>query len=259
MEYFIAGGTVATLILGMVPYWIFSRRRKIRWTILRPRSMMEVSPEVSKDIRITYREHSISSSLTKLMFVVHYTGSVPLDKSSIVEPLTWTTSAKVVDAWLIASDSGFKPECSAKDNKVVISWDLLNPGWKAVIGVLCESSSASDYGSIRARIKDVSRVVTKKRVRNRLSVTRFVLVSFFSTIAGLLVGANVYGELPIGPDVTWGWLTGIGTTVAIVLGYAFFLGPLFSSYSKLIARAHSIENKRNTAQPEELPSRGGAR
>lgn len=138
----------------VVPIWRSRHQYGIRWAILEPKSMMDIAEEIAEDVTIQYKSRIITD-LTKYQFILHNTGSSPLEEKDIVVPLTWTGPGTVLNARILVSEPPVELSLSIKDNAVEFSWLLFNQRCKALVEILCEKRTPTEKGDISGQIRNV--------------------------------------------------------------------------------------------------------
>jgi hypothetical protein len=142
-------------------YFAFFRKtRTIVWCALRPASMMAVASDLTDQVSIQFKDSPIRD-LTKFAFIIHNAGRESLKKDEIVSPLTWEAPGTILEAKIKQSDPtvSLRAEVDGDQNSVAISWDLFNPGNKALLEVLVTAPySVGDEEKVRAEIDGISRI-----------------------------------------------------------------------------------------------------
>ena len=134
---FLVGLAIGAAALATVYLTFFRKTRRLVWCSLHPASMMAVASDLTDQVSIQFKGSKIQD-LTKFAFVIHNAGRESLKGGEIVKPLTWKAAGPVLEARVSKRDPtvSLKAEVGVDRNSVVVSWDLFNPGNKALLEVL---------------------------------------------------------------------------------------------------------------------------
>ena len=188
---------VIIIFLGAVPLWLLGRENKLWWVRLSPRASKRFTDAAPSDHRFLtelYQKHKSDGStvLTEHVILFRYNGSKPLDKSCIIRPITLTAAGtNILFAWKIPSEQDFDLEISFSRSRVRLTWDLLNPGWAFVVGVLCDGPESNPW-RVKGLIKHISRI---KVMSNK----------WMMKLVPLIVVLAVFPSVVLG-DILWDWL-----------------------------------------------------
>lgn len=264
----IAFATLAavTAISGIaIPLWRASHRYRIRWAILKPRSMTEVADEIAGELSIQFQGRPIIG-VTRFQFVLHNTGQEPLETGDIVEPLRWTGPGAILSARVAKTQPPVALTLNVDGRSVQISWSLFNPRCMALLDILCECRGAADKGSLHGQIRrvtslevkeisilDLDEAVRRMRLTSELTTPRYmkfmnrlVVNRWFLRINQWLLPIYA-GAVPI--YVTWimvadGELPGIALAAVIPVVIVIF-GLLWmylrNPYAHLVERTRPVE------------------
>ena len=138
--------------------------------------------------------------LTKLTFVIHYSGRDPLGKSC--DPVNWTGPTKVHFACVTTMPCSKNIRVKTVYDELRVTWDYLNSGQKAKIDVLLSGCVHSKYEQcVMASIKGV-RLIRKDLVFRGWLILLSVPVAI---VAGLAVGMGVAHFAPEKSDTVAGF------------------------------------------------------
>ena len=205
--------TLATLVTIVVSLWRLRRRHALRWVRFPPESMLKVADDVAKSVAITYDGRPVEN-LRKYRFILHNTGTAPLDTEAIDTPLTWHAPGRIVAAWRGASDPPVELSLTCDNRQLVIGWSLFNQRCKALIEVLCENVTHPLDSQLAGQIRGVPKVEEKefdwprgeaaiRRIRANVELQRGLY-----RLAGRII-ATKYG-IRIVPHVPAAYMIGAG-------------------------------------------------
>ena len=137
------------------------RRFGLRWVPLPPESLLYIAKELETSLSISYLDQPIGK-LTQYRFILHNTGSKPLDQEAIVRPLTWRAPGKILSSRVVNTDPPVELSLEQRGNQLVISWELFNQRCKALIEVRCEGDADVGVGTVSAQIRGVSEIREKE-------------------------------------------------------------------------------------------------
>ena len=151
---------LTVLIAPLVPifYKALSKpRHAIRWATLTPIAMMDIPENVLEKFAVTFDGTKVRG-LTKYSFIIHNSGRRPIDEEMIVKRLKWTGPGKIFDARVVRTSPAVELQLDYEKDQMRVGWKLFNHRCKALIEVLCESSTDPGIGRITAQIKGVSEI-----------------------------------------------------------------------------------------------------
>ena len=189
---------VIIILLGAVPLWLLGRENKLWWIRLSPpRSKCFAPPSASgrwpPELLQKLRSNG-TDRFTEHMILFRYKGSRALDGSCIIKPITLVSpSATIVCAKQIISQQDSALEISHSRSFVKVKWDLLNPGWAFVVGILCEGCETSDRWRVQGLVKHISRI---KKMSNQRMFRLFPLVVVLAIFPSVIVGNIVWQFFP---------------------------------------------------------------
>ena len=145
----------------------FRRRSPLCWSILPPKSMMEIADEIADSIAISYKGRKVSN-LIRYQFILHNRGFESLKGEAITKPITWQGPGQILSAKVVATEPQVELQLESEDSTLKVSWELFNWSSKAVIEVLCEEDTANDSstdqkGRISGQIENVP-VIKEKQI-----------------------------------------------------------------------------------------------
>ena len=166
---------ILPILIGLAPYAIsrWRQRYSLCWAHLPPESMIHIAEEVVPLLSISYKDQPVNN-LTQYLFILHNTGSKPLDRDDISRPLTWQAPGKILSARVVKTDPPVELSLDNSGEQLCISWELFNQGCKALIEVRCEGDSNLEVGEVRCegdsnlevgkvsgQIRNISRITEK--------------------------------------------------------------------------------------------------
>lgn len=128
---------------------------------------MDVAEEIRADVSILYSGLAVSD-LTKYRFVLHNTGSAPIEEADIVRPLVWRGPGEVCAMRKRTDDSAVELRTRVHGNEVEFTWPLFNPGCRALVEIFCKGSPEEQCGALSGQIRNISSVskLTRRALRD---------------------------------------------------------------------------------------------
>ena len=204
-----AVSSVVLIILGAIPIWLLNRQNKLWWVDLSRKDTRYFSSRNPETTGTVYPselrgERRASKEQDVHVILFRYTGTNPLNRSCIIKPISLTRpGTTVVRAWQMFSSHDVDIDVSKADDRVVVKWDLVNPGWSFVIGILCASSSTKERWHVDGVVQHISRIIG---ISSRWPSRLLPVVAIGGVVLGFFVGDLVWRFLPIGLDAVVEWL-----------------------------------------------------
>ena len=193
---------ILPLIARVVELLRPARRHAIRWTALPPTSMLHPPEDVSGRLETTFNGNPIRN-VTRFRFVLHNSGSIALDKDSIVSPLTWTAPGTILDARVAAVLPYSRLQIETEGRIARFDWDLFNPKCQVLIEILCDCELTSNIGCTVSEIRNVPNPKTRflyhideEEIRGRIreNIARMSKTSRILYRENLVMWLSLYGH-----------------------------------------------------------------
>ena len=186
------------------------------------------------------RDKIIETTKTRSRFILHNSGTTPIVKEDIYEPLRWHGS--VESSRVVKTNPRVTLELKKEEHSVEIFWRLFNQRCMALIEINHSDDNVTADGEISYQIKNIPEIEVKNITAERAILKWFRILNHGVTRIAVILAALVFSALLYMGDETIGsWLFVGAPPLSILLGqYLGWYVVLFvrvkrNPYSKLMA------------------------